>query len=109
MDLDEVMGMLLYRKVTPIRHNVAVAWITTKPAYQKNGIASALLKQAGIVGTFRTIERNGSRQQVPATEVDCAFLLPQVTKPAEKLGYLLRFRPYLPDVELWDELIRERR
>lgn len=88
---DEIMGMLLYRTETPRRQNPAVAWLTTKPLYQRAGVATALLKHA----------------KLPKGEIDCAFLLPHIAKLASPKGYTLRFRPYLPDVELWNELNKE--
>ncbi len=87
-DLDEVMGMLLYRSVALPRSNPAVAWLTVKPIYQQLGVATALLDSAAI----------------KPGEVDCAFLLHNIAKAAQLKGYTLRFRPYLPDVELWNEL-----
>lgn len=87
-DEDEVMGMLLFRIATHENERQAAAWITTKPLYQRKGVANALIKVAGIV----------------KGEIGCAFLLPHIAKLAQPKGYVLRFRPYLPDVELWREL-----
>lgn len=104
---DEVMGMLLYRDDASIPP--AVAWITVKPIYQHKGVAKALIKHSGI----------------PKGEIDCAFYLSTVTNRkgtptdkffeplgnikdwAAKLGFRLNFKPYLPDVELWNELNRD--
>ncbi len=107
---DEVMGMLVYRYQNNNNRNPALAWITVKPLYQRKGVAKALLQHAGV--------KSG--------DVDCAFLLQNVVNRRlsyknsteieswEFLGVLtdwarqhrltLRFRPYLPDVELWNEL-----
>lgn len=84
----EVYGMLLYRKVTPNKQNPAIAWITVKPEYHRQGFAKALFRVA----------------KIPQGQIDCAFILPHVAKWADQHGYTLRFRPYLPDVELWREL-----
>ena len=86
-DSNEVMGLLLYR-LPQERQPRAIAWLTVKPAYQNMHVATRLLETAGI----------------PKGEIECAFLLPHIAKLAQTKGYTLRFRPYLPDIELWNEL-----
>lgn len=87
-DRNEVMGLLLYRQRAERERTSAIAWLTVKPAYQNMHVATRLLETAGI----------------PKGEIECAFLLPHIAKLAATKGYTLRFRPYLPDIELWNEL-----
>lgn len=96
-DDNEILGFMLYRHtpfIIPNRQanspgsNPAIAWITVKPIYQRRGVATALLKVA----------------KFPKGDIDCAFLLPQVAELAKRHGYNLHFRPYLSEVELWNEL-----
>lgn len=82
-DADEILGLLLYKPGAN-----AAAWLTVKEVYRGRGVGRALVDQAGI--------KPGN--------VDCAFIDPMAAKRAERHGYKLRYRPYLPDVAQWDTL-----
>lgn len=92
---DEIMGALIWRPAlneesakrvnSYIRNFPQVAWLTVKPTYQRKGVAKALLKATNLN---------------PPCIIECAFVMPDIHKKAIELGYQLRFKPYLPDIEL---------
>lgn len=77
-DADTVIGYLIFRDVR------TVGWVHVVRDWRDRGVARALFAQAGIS---------------PGV-VACPFLPPEVAKDASGRGWVLRFRPYLPDVEL---------
>lgn len=90
---DEIMGMVVYRATNAGQPYArpAIAWMTVKPVWQGKGIGRALLKATGI----------GPGQ------VDCAFMIPSVAQWMTDKGYTLRFRPYMPEVAMWEMIQRK--
>lgn len=84
----EILGALLYRPPTDPDWMQRAAWMQVKPEWRRRGVATALLKDAKM--------RPG--------QVHCAFLPPEVGKAADPKGWRLRFRPYLPDIAVWERL-----
>jgi len=74
---DTILGWICWRDPS------TVAWVNVKLGVRKRGIARALLTHAGV--------------QCPS-EISCAFMptAGRFAKEAERHGYTLRFRPYLP-------------
>lgn len=74
---DTILGWICYRDA------VTVAWVTTKLDVRGRGVAGALLAHAGV-----------SR----GTEIAVCFMPTsgRFAQEAERRGYTLRFRPYLP-------------
>lgn len=77
-DPGTVLGYLVWRDAS------TVGWLHTLRFWRGKGVARALLAQAGVS---------------PGV-VSCAFLPPNMAQAATARGWTLRFRPYLPDVEM---------
>jgi hypothetical protein len=90
---DEIMGMLVFSPPNVRTKNYQIGWITTKGFWSKQGIAKALLKSAGI--------------DLQNMQVDCAFMMPKVQQWAAQRGYKLLFKPYIPDIALWNTLLNK--
>jgi GNAT superfamily N-acetyltransferase len=84
---DEIMGLLVYRPPQKPGSVVqSIAWVYVKDIYRQRGVARALLQHA----------------RINRGEVHCPFVDPEVAKRAAMKGWRLRFRPYLPDVAIWE-------
>jgi hypothetical protein len=102
----EVMGAILYRMpataeqlerakenppITALPLYPQLAWIFALPKYRRIGVATALLKHAGLAD---------------ATEIECAFMMPGMLKRLFGNRVSLRYKPYLPDCEILEAFER---
>lgn len=90
----EIMGMLVYCPPTRYNKRYQVAWVSVRPHWQRQGIARALFKFAGMI---------------PPMDLDCAFLtremLPKQGEQIARHGFKVYFKPYLPDIALLNTII----
>lgn len=76
---DSALGFVVFNK-----SKGEAAWIHVKKPYRRQGIGRALWYST----------------EIPATEISCAFITPEMARLARWFGYTLRFRPYIPDALL---------